>query len=124
MRRLAIVALLALVAFAGFGAGKGAAYIVGYAGPGAWFSPSEAYATDYDDCHRWTGNNFAKGEDAYGLLTYIKPSGSWSYGIQKYGNIFSDLPEWHWTKKLHCKNNSGSFYQGGCWGERREAQCV
>jgi hypothetical protein len=120
MKRLAMALAVAVTAAAGFGVGTGAAYIQPYVGPGQWFSPGEGHGSDYDWCHYWTGNNFAKHGGAWGLVTYIQPSGSWSYTTQKFGNIFSDLPEWRWRKKLHCRNNSGSAYQGGCWGERRD----
>lgn len=125
MKRLATALVLAVVALAGFGVGTGAAYIEGYAGPGEWFSPGEGHGSAYDWCRYWTGNNFAKGPNAWGLVTFINTSGGWSYTTQKYGNIFRPLTSFKWTKKLHCKNNSGSTYQGGCWGDRLDSgTCV
>jgi hypothetical protein len=77
--------------------------------------------SDYDWCGGyWTGNNFAKASTALGLATFIKPSGSWSNGIQKYGNIFNSLSSYAWTKKPYCKNSSANGYQGGCWGDRQD----
>ena len=120
MRRLSTAIAVLAVALAGLGVGTGAAYIEPYTGPGEWFSAGQGRSSGYDWCNYWTGNNFAKGAGAWGLVTFITPSGGWRYSVQKYGNIFRALADYRWTKKLHCKNNSGSGYQGGCWGDRRD----
>lgn len=126
MRHVALVGVIAVAAFAAVGVRAGFADTVsGYAGPGEWFSPGEGHGSYYDNiCRRWVDNNFAKGSGAWGLVTFINPSGGWSYTKQGYGNIFRPLPTNNWTKKLHCKNNSSSGYQGGCFGFIRQYQCA
>jgi len=125
MQRLGTVLTVAVVAFAAFGVAARADTVYGYAGPGEWFSPGEGHGSVYDNlCGRWVDNNFAKPANAWGLVTFINPSGGWSYTQQAYGNIFRDLPNHQWAKKLHCKNNSGSTYQGGCFGFRRQYSCT
>jgi hypothetical protein len=98
----------------------------GYAGPGEWFSAGEGHGSTYDHqaCWFWIDNTFAKAPSAWGLVTFINTSGGWSYTRQAYGNIFRVLPEHTWQKKLHCKNNSGSAYQGGCFGYLRNYPCA
>jgi hypothetical protein len=121
MRNLTTVLAVLTLALASLGVGAAAAYIQPYTGPGVWFSPGQARVSDYDWCGGyWTGNNFAKASTALGLATFIKPSGSWSNGIQKYGNIFNSLSSYAWTKKPYCKNSSANGYQGGCWGDRQD----
>jgi hypothetical protein len=120
MRRLGTAIAVVALALASFGVGAAAAYIEPYTGPGEWFAAGQGRSSAYDGCIYWTGNNFAKGSNAWGLVTFITPSGAWRYSVQKYGNIFRALPEYFWRKKLHCKNNSGSGYQGGCWGDRED----
>ncbi|HUG64514.1 MAG TPA: hypothetical protein VMK83_04785 [Gaiellaceae bacterium] len=121
MRKLATALAVMTVALASFGVGAAAAYIEPYTGPGVWFSAGQGRAGQYDWCGGyWTGNNFAKASSALGLATFIKPSGSWSNGIQKYGNIFNTLSSYSWHKKPYCKNSSGTGYQGGCWGDRQD----
>jgi hypothetical protein len=126
MRRVAIAIAVLAVALAGFGVGTAAAYIEPYTGGGDSFAPGQGRSSGYDWCHYWTGNNFAKGANAWGLVTFITPSGGWRYTVQKYGNIFKSISsDFQWTKKLHCKNNSGSSYSGGCWGDRENSgTCV
>jgi hypothetical protein len=125
MRRLAIATAVTALALAGFGVGAGVASIVPYTGAGDWFAPGQGRSSNYDWCHYWTGNNFAKGSSAWGLVTFITPSGGWRYSVQKYGTIFRTLSDYRWTKKLHCKNNSNAGYQGGCWGDRQDGgTCV
>jgi len=125
MRRVAIVASVCAVALGGM-AGAGLADSVhGYAGPGEWFDPGEGHGSSYDSiCGRWVDNNFAKGQGAWGLITFINPSGGWSYTQQGPGNLFGSLPNHRWTKKLHCKNNRSSTYQGGCFGFIRNYPCA
>jgi hypothetical protein len=121
MRKLATAFAVLALALASLGVGAAAAYIQPYTGPGVWFSAGQARSSDYDWCGGyWTGNNFAKAPTALGLATFIKPSGSWSNGIQKYGNIFNSLSSYSWIKKPYCKNSSGTGYQGGCWGDRQD----
>ena len=125
MKRLATVLLLAVVVFGALGVAARADSVYGYAGPGEWFSPGEGHGSVYDQaCSRWIDNNFAKPASAWGLVTFIDTSGNWSYTQQGYGNIFRPLPSHIWTKKLHCKNNTGATYQGGCFGFRRQYSCA
>ena len=122
MRRRTLATAAATLALAGVGAGTGAAYIEPYTGAGDWFSPGQARASQYDWCIYWTGNNFAKGESAWGLVTFITPSGGWRYTVQKYGNIFRSISsDYRWTKKLYCRNTSSVGYRGGCWGNRDDS---
>ncbi len=125
MRMFATTLLLAVVVFAAMGGAARADYVYGYAGPGEWFSPGEGHGSAYDNlCGKWVDNNFAKPSNAWGLVTFINTSGGWSYTQQAYGYIFRSLPNHHWTKKLHCKNNTGATYQGGCFGFRRAYSCA
>ena len=124
MKRVGTALAVVVLALTSFGVGSAAAYVVPYAGPGEWFAAGQGRSTDYDWCGWWTENNFAKSPSAWGLVTFITPGGGWRYSVQKYGHIFRTLPEYHWFKKLHCKNNTGSGYQGGCWGDRQPAQCA
>jgi len=111
---------------AAFGTIAHADTVYGYAGPGAWFSPGDGYGSTYDTfCYPWMDNNFAKSASSWGLVTFIDRSGGWSYTKQGYGNLLSDLPQASWvSRKLHCKNNSGTRYQGGCFGFRRNSPCA
>jgi hypothetical protein len=114
------VAVVALV-LGGMAVGSGAAYIEPYTGAGDWFSPGQARASQYDWCRYWTGNNFAKGSSAWGLVTFITPSGGWRYTVQKYGHIFRSISfDYRWSKKLYCRNTSSVGYTGGCWGDRED----
>jgi hypothetical protein len=125
MRRFGTAIAVALVAVVGLGVGTGAAYIEPYTGPGEWFAAGQGRSSNYDWCNSWYGNNFAKSASSWGLVTFITPSGGWRYSVQKYGNIFRTISDYNWPKKLHCKNNSASRYQGGCWGDRRnDGVCV
>ena len=122
---LMALVMAALVVLAIFGAVARADTVYGYAGPGAWFSPGDGYGSVYDNpCYPWIDNNFAKSSSSWGLVTFIDTSGGWNYTRQAYGNIFRDLPNNAWIKKLHCKNNSGTRYQGGCFGFRRSYSCA
>jgi hypothetical protein len=125
-RLLSAVVVVAAVALASWGAVARADYVYGYAGPGAWFSPGDGYGSAYDSpCYPWVGNNFAKADSSWGLVTAINTSGGWSYTKQGYGNLSPSIPtSSYWVKKLHCKNNSSTRYQGGCFGFRRQVQCV
>ena len=124
-RFLLALVVAAALALSAWGAIARADYVYGYAGPGAWFSPGDGYGSAYDSpCYPWVSNNFAKSDSSWGLVTFINTSGGWSYTRQAYGNIFRDLPSNAWIKKLHCKNNSATRYQGGCFGFRRYVQCV
>jgi hypothetical protein len=124
MRKLGTAIAVMTLALASFGAGSAAADLVPYTGPGEWFAAGQGRSSDYDWCGWWTENNFAKSQSAWGLVTFITPGGGWRYSMQKYGSIFRTLPEYRWFKKLHCKNNTGSGYQGGCWGNRQPALCA
>ena len=125
MRRLGIAVAVVIVALGSFGVGSATAYLVPYTGPGEWFAPGQGRSSDYDWCGYWTENNFAKAPSAWGLTTFITPGGGWRYSKQKYGNIFNSLgSDYKWFKKLHCKNNTGSGYQGGCFGDRQSALCA
>ncbi len=124
-RCLAAVLLGLVIVLAGFGAIARADTVYGYAGPGEWFSVDEGHGSGYDSaCRAWIDNNFAKAPSAWGLVTFIDPSGGWNYTQQGYGNIFRVLPNHNWKKKLHCRNNSRSVYQGGCFGFIRQYPCV
>lgn len=127
MARLLLVLAIAMTAvLAAFGTIAHADTVYGYAGPGAWFSPGDGYGSTYDTfCYPWMDNNFAKSASSWGLVTFIDRSGGWSYTKQGYGNLLSDLPQASWvSRKLHCKNNSGTRYQGGCFGFRRNSPCA
>lgn len=127
MRRLKVgLALLAALFVVALGAATARADTVyGYAGPGEWFSVGEGHGSAYDTpCYPWIDNNFAKSSSSWGLVTFINTSGGWSYTRQAYGNIFRTLPNSAWIKKLHCKNNSGSAYQAGCFAFRRYSPCA
>src|SRR5262249_51232165 len=125
MNRLLVTSMLvALASLAAFGVARADTFY-GYAGPGEWFSVGEGHGSAYDNaCGVWVENDFAKASSAYGLVTFINPSGGWNYTKQGYGNIFRPLDNVQWTKKLHCKNNSGSAYQGGCFGFVRTFPCA
>ncbi len=106
-------------------AASAADYVVGYTAAGEWFDPGEGHGSSYDNaCGRFFDNNFAKGASSWGLITYIGPAGGWNYSKQGYGALGRTLSDPRWTKKLHCKNNSGVRYQGGCWGQARTYPCV
>jgi hypothetical protein len=125
MTRLAAALVFMLVAFAGFGVGTAAAYFEPYAGPGESFSPGEGHGSVYDHaCGRWAENFFNKAPSALGLMTFIDPSGNWSNGAQGYGGLYRKLTNPIWSKKLHCKNTSGSTYAAGCYGNRVSYQCA
>jgi hypothetical protein len=125
MSRLLVTLLLVGAAVLVFGVTARADTVYGYAGPGEWFSVGEGHGSNYDyPCGHWVDNNFAKAGNAWGLVTFIDTSGGWNYTQQGYGNIFRQLPNHQWKKKLHCKNNSGSAYQGGCFGFMRSYQCA
>jgi hypothetical protein len=124
-RLLVALALVAAVLMTAFGGVARADSVYGYAGPGAWFAAGDGRGSSYDSpCYPWINNNFAKSNTSWGLVTFIDTSGGWNYSKQAYGNIFRDLPNVAWIKKLHCKNNSSVRYQGGCFGFRREYSCV
>lgn len=130
MRRFVLGIVVALSALTGFGVGTGAAAtFYGYSAPGEWFSPGEAYGSVYDGfCGPWVNNTFSKGAGAWGLITFIDRAGNWNYTKQGPGVLRRDLnatDSSRWSKKLHCKNNSASTYQGGCFGFRETFQnCV
>jgi len=122
MRRRRVAVAVAAVALGGFGAGNALAYIEPYTGAGDWFGAGQGRSSDYDWCRYWTGNNFAKAQSAWGLVTFITPSGGWRYSVHQYGNIFRSISsDYRWTKKLYCRNSSAVGYQGGCWGNRDDA---
>ena len=124
-RLLVALALVAVVLLTAFGATAHADSVYGYAGPGEWFSAGEGHGSGYDNpCYSWIDNNFAKSSSSWGLVTFINTSGGWNYTKQAYGNIFRELPNSAWIKKLHCLNNSGTGYQGGCFGFKRQYSCV
>ncbi len=122
MRKFATAFAVLALALASFGVGAAAAYIQPYTGPGVWFSAGQARRSDYDWCGGyWTGNNFAKSADrARARRRSSSRPAAGAIGIQKYGNIFSSLSSYSWTKKPYCKNSSGVGYQGGCWGDRQD----
>jgi hypothetical protein len=102
-----------------------AEYALGYTQAGEWFDPGEGHGSGYDGvCGRWFENNFPKATNAWGLITFIDTSGGWNYSKQGYGVLGRTLTSVHWTKKMHCKNNSGTRYQGGCWGYYRTYPCA
>jgi hypothetical protein len=126
MKRLVVA--LAVVALGGFGVGSAlAADWKPYTGPGEWFQPGRSASGFYDYCGLWVNNTFAKSETGWGLITFINPNGNWSYGVQGRGTIRSNLSlaqSRGWVKKPHCKNNSGAWYQGGCFGYIEPQQCA
>jgi hypothetical protein len=118
MKRLVTVLVLALVVLAASAVGARAAqYVQGYSAAGEWFSPGEGYGSPYDHfCGPWVENDFSKGTGAWGLITFIDTRGNWNSTTQGYGWLSRPLSNPSWTKKLHCKNNRESTYQGGCYG--------
>jgi len=126
MTRLLMVVLCVLVVAAGYGVTRAAAdTFYGYTAPGTWFTPGAGYGSVYDNgCSRWKENDFSKGWNALGLITFIDSSGNWHNTMQGYGWIHRAPSPLDWTKKLHCKNNSGASYQGGCFGYRTSATCA
>lgn len=129
MQRIASVLVAALVGVSGFAVGTAAAaeYFIGYSAPGEWFSPGEMYSSYYDWCGNWTENTFSKGASAYGLITFIDPSGNWRYGKQGTGVLTRRLTlaeRLAVRKKPHCRNNSGSGFQGGCLAYIEPGQCA
>lgn len=126
MRRL--IAALAVAALGAFGVGSalGASWVP-YTGAGEWFPPGRSASAFYDHCGLWVNNTFAKSETGWGLITFIKTNGSWSYSVQGRGTIRRDLTlaeSRGWVKKPHCKNNSTAWYQGGCFGFIEPTQCA
>jgi hypothetical protein len=126
MRRALTVFLCAAVLAAGYGVTRATAdTLYGYTAPGTWFSPGNGYGSAYDNlCSRWTDNNFSKGSGAWGLITFIDSGGGWHDTKQGYGWIHRPPTTINWAKKLHCKNNSQSRYQGGCFGYRNQYSCT
>lgn len=121
MTRLGTAVAIVAIALMSFGTGAAVASIEPYTGPGTWFGAGSSASGQYDWCKYWTGNNFAKAQSAFGLATFITPSGGWRYSVQKYGNIFKSISsDFRWHKKPHCKNTSAARYQGGCWGDRED----
>jgi hypothetical protein len=119
---LALVGVVALVALVGVALADS---VYGYTAAGTWFSPGKAYGSAYDNaCGRWTENNFSKGSNSWGLVTFIDPGGNWSNTRQGNGWILTSPSNLFSTKKLHCKNNSSKTYQGGCYGFSRPFQCA
>ncbi|HSI98627.1 MAG TPA: hypothetical protein VK926_09705 [Gaiellaceae bacterium] len=122
MKRLAAVWFVAL-ALAGVGVGTGiAATYYGYTAPGAWFPAGAGAGSAYDSfCGPWVENTFSKAWSSYGLITFIDTGGGWNLSKQGYGPLTRSISiseSRTWRKKLHCKNNSSSAYQGGCFGIR------
>ena len=119
--------LLLLVVMLGLGTGTAAAatYFRGYSSPGETFSSGEGYGSAYDGaCTYWVENDFSKPQSAYGLITFINTGGGWRDTKQGYGLLSRAPSSINWTKKLHCKNNSGATYQGGCYGFYNTYQCA
>ena len=128
MQRLATLSVAVLVSVAAFGAGTAAADVFRpYTAPGEWFSPGEMYGSAYDWCGYWKDNTFSKAQSSHGLITYIDTGGNWHFTVQGKGVLSRQLT-WSemraFTKKLHCRNNSGVGYQGGCFGILQEAYCA
>lgn len=129
MKRLAVAwVLAAALALVGIGSGVASTF-VGYTAPGAWFAPGAGAGSVYDNfCGPWVENAFSKVWSSYGLITFIDAGGGWNLTKQGYGPLtrpisLSDSRQWR--KKLHCKNNSASGYQGGCYGFREwNSGCV
>ena len=126
MRRLVLALAFAALLLAALGVGKGAAdTFYGYTSPGTWFSSGQGYGSVYDNiCSRWSENHFSKGGSAWGLITFIDSGGGWHDSMQGFGWIHRAPSSLNWTKKLHCGNNSGVGYQGGCFGYRHAYQCA
>jgi len=125
MRRALLALALTAVAFASTAVVAHADYLYGYTGAGAWFSPGTGTGSPYDNaCGRWSDNDFSKASGAWGLVTFIAPDGGWSNTRQGYGLISTQPSNIFATKKMHCKNNSGVGYQGGCFGFYRKYSCV
>jgi hypothetical protein len=118
--------LLGLAPLAAFGVAKASGdTFYGYTAPGTWFGPGDHYGSTYDNpCSRWTENSFSKGSGAWRLITFIDSGGGWHDSKRGYGWIHRPPSVVDWTKKLHCKNNTQSTYQGGCFGYRNQYQCA
>lgn len=129
MKRLATVLAAALVSLTGFAVGTASAgeSFYAYTQPGTWFAPGAKAGTYYDWCGYWRENTFSKGSSSYGLITFIDLNGNWNFGKQGLGTLTRRLTVSEsraFVKKLHCRNNSGSGYQGGCFGFIESAQCA
>lgn len=129
MKRLRVSLAVTVIAISGFAVGAATAgeTFVGYSPPGEWFSSGEMYSSFYDWCGNWTENTFSKGASAHGLITFIDPSGNWRYGKQGAGPLTRRLTYAERTairKKPHCRNNSGTAYQGGCLAYIESTGCA
>jgi len=126
--RLVLAIAAGIVALTCFGMGSAlAADWKPYTKPGEWFPPGRGESSFYDFCGKWVNNTFAKSSTGWGLITFIDLNGNWSYGKQGAGTLSRDLSlsvSRTWIKKPHCKNNSGSGYQGGCFGYTEPQQCA
>jgi hypothetical protein len=126
MKRLVVA--LAVVALGGFGVGSAlAAEFRPYSAPGEWFQPGHTESGYYNDfCSNWVNNTFSKSPSAWGLITFIDPSGNWMYGKQGYDILRRNLTwsESWGTKKPMCRNNAWYGYQGGCFGYMERVQCA
>jgi len=126
MRRALTALLCAAVVAAGYGVTRAAAdSVYGYTAPGTWFSPGAGYGSPYDSfCNRWVENDFSKAWSYWGLIAFIDSGGGWHDTTQGYGWIYKAPSGSYFTKKLHCKNNSQTRIQGGCYGYQRPGQCA
>ena len=132
LRRIGYAVAVGLVALCAFGAGSSlSAEFRAYTGGGDWFPAGWGTSGEYDSfCEfRWVENRFSKSPTAWGVIAFIDTGGGWSYSTQGYSVLSRQVPydvSTTYTKKPHCRNNTWSGYQGGCYGfvQRPFGQCV
>jgi hypothetical protein len=126
MKRLVVA--LAAIALGGLGVGSAlGAEFRAYSATGEWFQPGDAESSYFNGpCWVWVNNTFSKSPTAWGLITFIEPSGSWTYGKQGYDILRRNLtwPEAWGTRKPYCRNNAWYGYHGGCFGYVEPVQCA
>ncbi|MGH8523599.1 MAG: hypothetical protein ACREXY_05100 [Gammaproteobacteria bacterium] len=100
-----------------------AAQRIEYEGPKTWLAGWYAESV-YDIAdNRWYLNGFEKTTESWSLVTFIKPSGSWSCSIEAFSSRVEcgyGLPVGieDFQKKAYCKNTDPGTVIGTCYAWR------